>query len=242
MKIFYFSDIHTEFTCGFGPDLFTKAHVKDNDVVILAGDIGNLIDTDWINNTFERYKNVLYIMGNHEYYHASYPDNRALIQNSLSKNIRVCENETVVIDEVRIHLATMWTNFREDSSVALTAKARINDFRVIHGMSLGVMKEAFDTTYKFLDENVKEGDVVVTHFAPALGSVHPKYDNDPVNRYFVNDLEKEILRWKPQAWIHGHTHSSFDYKVGDTRVLANPHGYRLENPEFDPNACYEVKK
>jgi len=28
-----------------------------------------------------------------------------------------------------------------------------------------------------------------------------------------------------KLWIHGHTHESFDYMVGDTRIVCNPRGY-----------------
>lgn len=45
----------------------------------------------------------------------------------------------------------------------------------------------------------------------------------------------------PELWIHGHVHAKQDYRVGDTRVIANPRGYPdrrgpggRENPHFDP--------
>jgi len=48
------------------------------------------------------------------------------------------------------------------------------------------------------------------------------------------------------AWIHGHTHNSFDYTVcGETRVICNPRGYALsddcwENESFDSLMVVEV--
>ena len=45
-------------------------------------------------------------------------------------------------------------------------------------------------------------------------------------------------------WVHGHTHDSFDYHVGRTRVLANPRGYvkdgSAENAAFNPGLTVEV--
>ncbi len=43
-----------------------------------------------------------------------------------------------------------------------------------------------------------------------------------------------------KLWIHGHTHATADYYVGGTRVIANPHGYGLENRDFDPTLIVEV--
>ena len=35
-------------------------------------------------------------------------------------------------------------------------------------------------------------------------------------------------------WIHGHTHTAFDYDVRGTRVVCNPRGYPHETTGFDP--------
>jgi hypothetical protein len=40
---------------------------------------------------------------------------------------------------------------------------------------------------------------------------------------------------------HGHIHDSADYRVGATRVIANPHGYGRENAKFDPTFIIEVR-
>jgi Icc-related predicted phosphoesterase len=57
---------------------------------------------------------------------------------------------------------------------------------------------------------------------------------------YVSDLSAVIKKGKPTAWIHGHVHESFDYRVGATRVLCNPHGYASENPSFNPSLVVEV--
>jgi predicted NBD/HSP70 family sugar kinase len=31
-----------------------------------------------------------------------------------------------------------------------------------------------------------------------------------------------------KCWVHGHTHSTHDYMIGNTRVLCNPRGYPRE--------------
>ena len=41
---------------------------------------------------------------------------------------------------------------------------------------------------------------------------------------------------------HGHTHHSFDYQIGEWRVVCNPHGYypRHLNKDFNPREVVTV--
>jgi hypothetical protein len=46
-----------------------------------------------------------------------------------------------------------------------------------------------------------------------------------------------------KVWCHGHMHNFTDYMVGDTRVLANPRGYKGYEAiaeTFDPSFNFEV--
>ena len=86
--------------------------------------------------------------------------------------------------------------------------------------------------------------VVVTHFAPSPGSIAPQFAGSPLNACFVSDLDALIASSGAALWIHGHTHDSFDYRLGGTRVLANPRGYVrngiAENPEFEPGLTVQL--
>lgn len=75
--------------------------------------------------------------------------------------------------------------------------------------------------------------VVVGHHAPSRRSTKPEYVKDVhVNGAYSSDLE-EFIQARPQIrlWTHGHTHNSFDYMVGSTRVVCNPRGYIGHEPE-----------
>ncbi|WP_323120895.1 metallophosphoesterase [Burkholderia alba] len=80
--------------------------------------------------------------------------------------------------------------------------------------------------------------IVVTHHAPHRASLAARYADDLVSAGFVNDLG--TLVGTPVAlWVHGHTHTSFDYTARNgTRVVCNPRGYlhrrtgERENPAF----------
>ena len=69
--------------------------------------------------------------------------------------------------------------------------------------------------------------VVVGHHAPSRLSTKPRYQRDHhMNGAYSSDLSELILD-HPQIklWTHGHTHDTFDYMIGSTRILCNPRGY-----------------
>ncbi|MGJ9418335.1 hypothetical protein ACHAC9_11290 [Massilia sp. CMS3.1] len=78
-----------------------------------------------------------------------------------------------------------------------------------------------------------------------MRSVAPEYAADPVSAAFASNLDEMVV--KADVWVHGHTHSSFDYEVGECRVVANPLGYLMrnggaENEEFDPNFIVQLER
>ncbi|WP_436316973.1 hypothetical protein [Variovorax sp. LjRoot84] len=63
-----------------------------------------------------------------------------------------------------------------------------------------------------------------THHPPHHGSLAQHYAEDWVSGAFVIELPEAFFD-VPVLWVHGHTHQSFDYRVGSCRVLCNPRGY-----------------
>ena len=87
--------------------------------------------------------------------------------------------------------------------------------------------------------------IVVTHHAPHRLSLAARYANDWASAGFISDLSA-LVREPVALWIHGHTHTAFDYTVNGTRVVCNPRGYvdrrtrRLENPDFAWDKVVEI--
>lgn len=87
--------------------------------------------------------------------------------------------------------------------------------------------------------------VVVTHHGPHRGSLATEYATDWVSGPFVNELSEDFFE-VPALWVHGHTHTSFGYRVRNCRVVCNPRGYMRrngqmpENETFDPALVVEV--
>lgn len=97
-----------------------------------------------------------------------------------------------------------------------------------------------------LQEPFDGATVVVTHHAPHRGSLAPQYAADWISGAFMNELPLDFFE-VPALWVHGHTHTSFDYRVGRCRVISNPRGYMLgshpqtpENEHFDPSFIIEL--
>jgi len=68
------------------------------------------------------------------------------------------------------------------------------------------------------------------------------HTGDRSNATYVSHLDDFILEHQPQVWIHGHLHTSMDYKIGETRVLCNARGYESNNPNplFNPSLTIDV--
>ena len=240
MQINFISDLHLE----FGP---MEIEPEAGDVLVLAGDIDIKGRVDWINDIASKFNHVIYVLGNHEFYNGTMDSIYRKTREGLANNVHLLENESITIAGVTFHGATLWSDFLNGNPMSyLRCDQAINDYRLIragdgkHRFKPQIAHSLHNISKVFLQENVKEGDVVVTHMAPSLLSIHEKYKNDMnINGSYASDLSELILDTKPKLWFHGHMHNSFDYNIGNTRILCNPRGYVVEelNSEFDYNAC-----
>lgn len=264
MRIQLASDLHLEFLARRFPGerLIKPAHHVD--VLVLAGDIG------LASSAVDLFKDwpvpVLYVAGNHEGYHECWEEVQEEIRDK-ARNSPVCFLERDVVDfsGVRFLGCTLWTDYclrgtHLQRQALENARRRLHDHRVIrtrsgerflpedalrdHKLSRAWLREKLCRPY---DGKT----VVVTHHGPHPLSVHPRYADDMTNAAFVSDLTDLVQR--ADYWLHGHVHDSFDYLVGNCRVVANPRGYprnlssadspsmlEWENEAFDAGLVVEV--
>ncbi|MCC6763887.1 MAG: metallophosphoesterase family protein [Deltaproteobacteria bacterium] len=232
----------------------------DADVVVVAGDLARAQGSiEWARQ-FEQ--PTLVVAGNHEFYGSDLETTIAqLREHAKGSRIHVLECEEWHFEGVRFLGCTLWSDHRlfadaqQREAGLRQAMSMVRDFSRIavapgraELFTPDVSRAEFEKSVAWLDAKFGEAHdgptVVVTHFAPARGSIHPRFAGSPLNPCFVSDLEDRILRWKPRLWLHGHMHDSFDYTVGSTRVVANPRGYAksgvVENASFDPSLVIEV--
>ena len=260
MRIAVCSDLHLE----FGP--LELKNTENADVLILSGDICVAKDLHFKETKrhetwmafFEQvsaeFKNVIYIMGNHEHYHGDFAKSYGYLRSALSEltNIHVLEKEFVTFGDVTFIAGTLWTDMnKEDPSTLYGIKGYMNDYRIIEDSANPVHYRDSDGNFhtrtgkfspeqsvvehkamlKLIDEvtagMLNEKFVVVGHHAPSKLSTKPQYENDVmVNGAYSSDLSEFILdRPQIKVWTHGHTHHNFDYMLGSTRIVCNPRGY-----------------
>jgi predicted phosphodiesterase len=256
MRLAILSDLHLTVAAMPVPEF-------DCDLLVLAGDVARPQQAmDWARQCAVP---VIYVPGNHEFYGASLSGTlSALRQGARGSNIHVLDRDAICIDGVRFLGCTLWTDFRlfptEQMRAASIAEAcqSVRDFsRITTGdvadagdvlFSPAMSRRIFDQSVAWLKTKFSQpfngSTVVVTHHAPSRGSINPKYAGSLLNASFVSDLEAQIARWQPALWVHGHTHDSYDYQLGNTRVVCNPRGYArdgiAENAGFDPALIIQV--
>lgn len=258
MKIQYMSDLHLEFGTMDIPEVI-------GDVLILAGDIHvGTRGVGWINHASEKFKDVIYVLGNHEFYHNDMFDlPRALKQPSLfNDNVHFLDNDCVTINGIKFAGSTLW------SDMTLDAFGSMNDSNLI---SMPVAKDLYATYSKeaklnyikmlhknaklFLHNN-KDADVVITHHCPHIKSINTnRYPDNSMNTGYYTDILKEFVN-SPHVnngsnikhWVCGHTHSVVEYEEYGIKVHNNCRGYvgygngpdGCEVTHFNKGAYFEV--
>lgn len=236
MKISFGSDLHIEFA-------YLDIENKDNaDVLVLAGDIcvaehWNLTRCDdFFNKCADEFEHVIYIMGNHEFYHGDIVKSFEFIKEKLShrKNIHVLNNECLVIDGFKFVCSTLWTDCNNnDVMTASVIRNGMNDYKLIRN---GDMKLTPEHTMKlhaesleFIKREVNNDDniiIVVTHHAPSMKSIEQDHIHDfRMNGAYKSDLDEFIEQNDIALYIHGHTHHCVNYMIDTTIVASNQRGY-----------------
>jgi Icc-related predicted phosphoesterase len=233
MKLFLTSDIHTEFHADLGQSFINTLHADDVDICVIAGDLGTFKEViDALHMLCQKFHHVIYVMGNHEAYGCTIDHVRKCISSLKIDNLHFLDNSATTINGQRFIGGTMW--FGEDVSAPFYQKY-LSDFARIINFHDVIYKEN-TASLEYLTANVKPSDIVVTHHLPSVRSIDKKFASSPVNIFYIcYDASKIIANNKPKLWLHGHTHSSNDYVLDETRVVSNPFGYirHQENEEYN---------
>ncbi|MFT5432642.1 MAG: putative phosphodiesterase [Myxococcota bacterium] len=232
MRIQLESDVHTEFHRDKGKSWVASLDPTGVDVLIVAGDLTTSPHLDFVlRGLCARFPDVIYVTGNHEYYGADRDGVHRIIfalQAELG-NLHWLEDRAVTIGGQRFVGSTLWFRDDPDGLNAVYDKF-LSDFKVIRGLRDWVYA-VNERTCAFLDEQVLDTDVVITHHMPHPDGVAPIFRTGkfaPLNRFFLCDMTPLIERAQPKLWCFGHTHNAVDSHVGKTRLLCNPMGYPHE--------------
>jgi predicted phosphodiesterase len=206
--------------------------IPDVPTLILAGDIG---DPDHVSLytaiqiAKERYKRVIYIPGNHEFYNRE-PHSKKTPASVLSwfnnldtqwDNFHFFYRRNELYNGVRVLGATGWSTSPRDTQWSK------------------VISEEGRKDINFLEQGLlhsKQPTLVITHYPSTMRVLQPDFANKLTQYDYAQDLER-MYRYPVNTWIFGHVHQKHDFTVpyssslygnGNVRVICNPYGYPNE--------------
>lgn len=205
--------------------------------LVLAGDIGDPDEVSLytaLNIARRRYKRILYIPGNHEFYvkESGSKKTPASVLDWFQKlddqwdNFHFFYRRNEVIDGVRILGATGWTTSPKMTKWATT------------------ISDEGKKDISFLEQGLlhsKEPVLAITHYPSTMRVIDTNF-KDKITRFdYAQDLER--LYYPPlHTWIFGHIHQTHDFQIpynswmgnSNIRILCNPYGYRGEVASYLP--------
>jgi predicted phosphodiesterase len=232
------SDLHLEFHQDGGAQFLEMLPVEA-EVLILAGDI-----CFWQNDRLrialetlcKKFKHVVFVPGNHDYYHADFIDTRDGIREYGIGNLHVLDGDYTVIDGQRFVGATLW--FR-DRPRNVFHEGQLADFSYI-GRFREWVYPTNERHISFLADTINPDDVVITHHVPTKQGIAKRWQGAALNRFFLCALGDLIVDKKPKWWFFGHSHTPCEFGLGKTRLVCNPCGYPTESTLFQDNLVIDV--
>ncbi|MYE81418.1 MAG: hypothetical protein F4X36_06145 [Gammaproteobacteria bacterium] len=247
------SDLHLERRPDHrpGPDAFRADPARD--VLILAGDIGQcLLARDFVLGELVL-SPVIYVPGNHEYYG---PPRREAVDDGWRAlaaehpGLHYLVGESATVEGLRFWGAPWYSNLwgLEDGWTPAEVYRGVNDFHApfdgTGAWNLSSHIRCHEEQTALLEAQAGNVDVVVTHWPPTREAMPAMFEGSELNPYYFNDHEDLVHQVGAKLWVSGHTHESYDYRVGVTRCVGNPSGYvpRTQDSDlFRPTRIVEVR-
>lgn len=263
MQIDYLSDLHLDFYFIQGRNLSKKDIKKvfdpifknKGDVLIMAGDIGHFNDQNYTIIKYIRelyYKNILCVLGNHDYYLSNRIQQDDYDMNSFNrvKEMRellntidgvFCLNGDIIeINGIYFGGCDGWYNngyfARQYPTESFSTKSTnqqwmttMYDSEMIKGIS------NFDDIWHLekpkIESIYKKCDVMITHVMPSCKNEHfsPRFQNSPGNVFFSFEGEDYLRNGSMKYWVFGHTHENIQFEEHNVKCLSNSFGYPSES-------------
>jgi len=221
--------------------------------LILAGDIGRLIDYDsylaFLASQTAQFELVFLVLGNHEFYGLSIA--AGINQAQKLEQEAVLSRKLVLLHQTRFDVpnstttilgCTLWSNIPDNAREVVQTK--VKDFQKILSWTVDSHNQAHESDLAWLIQHTakigrdnssrakgdqKRNVLVVTHHAPSVEETSSlKNVKNPWSSAFATNLLEEASNWKGiKMWIFGHTHFTTEFKKCGIRVISNQRGYVL---------------
>jgi predicted phosphodiesterase len=268
MKIQIVSDLHLEFS----GDKITGLIKPVGDILCLLGDIcacGNPQDfgiyVNFMRHIAPKFKIVLHIPGNHEYYTTGVPRSDISKNHTISaidkklkkfagtiKNLYYLNNSIfrVMVEKKKYMFigSALWTYVQPQDKKEI--QSGMNDYSSIYTGTTTPQKFTVDSmisihkkSVKFIKSAIKsaeKGEIIIllTHHKPVR-------DEDINKRKLSQAYEShlpEIICPPLALAAHGHTHRPYDKIVNGVRIFSNPKGYVNQRTYFKTSHFIELNK
>lgn len=251
MRIQYCSDLHLEFD--HNNKYLSKTPLSvSGEILILAGDIVPLHDEFFSDLFFrfisEKYRQVFWVPGNHEFYHKDLTEFRSSYNIRLSSNINIVNNIELEFGNIHFVFSTLWSEISSSNEKTIEQsvsdfdcisindkKIRAADINKLHSDSLAFIKQSL------IYPPIKS--VVVTHHVPSALCNSSTHNLSPINEAFCVELTDYIQTCNANFWIYGHSHFNRNpLYIGNTILLTNQLGYVHcnEHDGFRHNAYFSL--
>lgn len=252
MKIALTSDIHLEFGDWY------PVNPENADTLILSGDImlaneveNALYDTekaieykghrfiDFLYNCKKEYKNVVYVMGNHEHYHGDFAVSSEVLGEACKKaGVHFLDKNSVKIDDITFIGGTLWTDMNNEDSDTLRSIGRMmNDFRIVkNGNKKGfrrhlIHKKNVDGSYATDDNGqwIVEG-TKTQEYIPAFSTEDALEDHKKMMHYIDSVINNKFDEKFVVVGHHAPTKLSTHPRYKDDTIMNG--GYSSDLTEF----------
>jgi len=227
-SVYIISDLHLE----FGADPIQQ--IPQADILVLAGDVGNVKDpigcnvlSRFFKDVSTKAKDVVYVLGNHEYYGCNYDRDEVIhtIRDICKRfGIHLLHRESEIIQGIEFIGATLW------SMISQPACSMLADFpaRVFRSRAeyISEFQKDHDYLMNALASHSQVPRVVVTHHLPTVHLIHPRFAGySELNTAFYTDILSSLNLKGVKLWACGHTHEFVSYTQDDCIFVVNPVGY-----------------
>lgn len=237
MYITYWSDLHIFNENDFNRFENSLKFVKP-EFLILAGDLIDIKEYHKLINTCSKYSDfTIIVLGNHEFWGNSYFETIDYVKSLEKNNVKILHNDTIEYNGIKFAGTTLFT----DITGCEDFYQDFNDFKFITDMTFDLWMQEYNKAKDFIINS--NADIVITHHAPFLDCVDPKFIGDKYNKFFINDLEHIINKInKTKVWIHGHIHNYFDFTKNGIDVKLSAYGYFGEYNHGIAEFYYKFKR
>ncbi len=264
-KLRIFSDLHYDKYPDIN-DLFEKIDFyykdvdKENEILIIAGDIGFSVEkndegvlkirpgyTQVLKYLKSRWNKIILVPGNHEYYTsgASIAEVNNLISNECERfMIDFLNKDVVEIDGYIFMGCTLWSPMKktifEHHNKENWNFISYEELIETHNSHIEWIERNLEKYKIRSDSNngvLRDKIVIITHYLPSFSLLHPKYKRGVYAKNqsaYVCDLDELISKYNflIPIWICGHSHMTRYSRIGKTFLFNCPIGNPWESDNF----------